>query len=209
MGMTRLVHERFLELMDGQGTAYHRALVYADRQPAGNWVAWVEFVSDRGDQALQTDRETTQSTLNGVAYWATGLQPTYFEGALDRAYRHTLGTRSRPPTPPPTSSGLVAFRVRSADAAVAFRLMPARTLVPGDRRELHDGAAIIYVRAVQPPLADMPRTYEFLAQFRSLTAAGTLARQIEADLKDTEARLEVRRVEVPIESAAIRNALLA
>src|SRR5882762_3235687 len=92
--MTELVHERLLELSDGQGTSFRRVLVYAARQPAGTWMAWVEFVSANGDKVVQTDRETTQSTLKGVAYWATGLQPTYFEGALDRALRRTAQARA-------------------------------------------------------------------------------------------------------------------
>jgi hypothetical protein len=35
----------------------------------------------------QTERETTQSSAEQVAYWASGLEPTYLEGALARAQR--------------------------------------------------------------------------------------------------------------------------
>src|SRR4051812_47671436 len=88
--MTELVHERLLEEVgDAQGTRYGRALVFAERQPGGTWVAWVEFVSTTGDKVLRTERETTQTTLRGVAYWAGGLQRTYFQGALQRAQRRT------------------------------------------------------------------------------------------------------------------------
>lgn len=207
--MPQLVHERLLDLMDRHGTPYRRALVYAKRQPAGTWVAWVEFVSMGGERVLDTERETTQSTLKGVTYWASGLPPTYFEAALERAFRRAHGARPPLPSARATPSGLVAFTVRTRDPAVAFRVMPTRTRVPGNRRELHEGAAVIYVRTVQPALVELPRVYEFLAQFRSVSAAGILARQLEADLRDTDAVLEVRGEEIPIEGTAIREALLA
>jgi hypothetical protein len=208
--MTQLVHERLLELEDGQGTPYRRALVYAERQPAGTWVGWVEFVSASGDKVLQTDRETTQSTLNGVAYWATGLQPTYFEGALDRASRRTADPRpGAVPASPLAGGGLVCFRVRSADPRVTLRLLAARTVVPGFRRQVHPGASIVYVRALEPALREMPRSYEFLAHFQSESAAALLANRMEVDLHGMGATLEIRRSEVPIQSVAILEALLA
>jgi hypothetical protein len=208
--MTELVHERLLELSDGQGTSFRRVLVYAARQPAGTWMAWVEFVSANGDKVVQTDRETTQSTLKGVAYWATGLQPTYFEGALDRALRRTAQARAstRPAAAAREKGGMVSFRVRSSDPRVAFRVMATHTLVPGLRRAVHHAGSLIYVRAVEPALTEMPRIYEFLAHFQSSRAAAILAQRLEADLEGTAATLEIRRVEVPRESEAIRRALL-
>ena len=210
--MKELVHERLLELQDGQGTPFRRVLVYAERQPAGLWVAWVEFVSASGDRVVQTGRETTQSTLRGVTYWATGLQPTYFEGALDRALRHTAQARAaaRPaaPAPRPDKGGMVSFRVRSSDPRLAFRVMATHTLVPGLRRAVHHAGSFIYVRAVEPALTEMPRIYEFLAHFQSSRAAAILAQRLEADLEGTAATLEIRRVEVALESEAIRQALM-
>ena len=208
--MKELVHERLLELQDGDGTPFRRVLVYAERQPAGLWVAWVEFVSASGDKVVQTDRETTQSTLHGVAYWATGLQPTYFEGALDRALRRTGPARASatPATPAPDRGGMVSFRIRSSDPRVAFRVMGTHTLVPGLRRAVHHAGSFIYVRAVEPALTEMPRIYEFLAHFQSSRAAAVLAQRLEADLEGTTATLEVRRVEVALESEAICRALM-
>jgi len=207
--MTELVHERRLELKDGQGTPYRRALVYAERQPAGTWVAWVEFVSANGDKVLQTDRETTQSTLNGVFYWATGLHRTYFEGAIDRAYRRMAEARpGTTPALPAGAAGMVSFRVRSVDPHLPLRMMGTHALVPGGRRQVREGG-IVYVRAVEPVLVDMPRIYEFLAHFRTENAAAVLASCLESDLLDTGAILEIRGIEVPIEGTAIRDALLA
>jgi hypothetical protein len=208
--MKELVHERLLELHDGQGTRFRRVLVYAERQPAGLWVAWVEFVSASGDKVVQTGRETTQSTLRGVTGWATGLQPAYFESALDRALRRTGPARAASTAAAPASEkgGMVSFRIRSSDPRVAFRLMATHTLVPGLRRAVHHAGSFIYVRAVEPALTEMPRIYEFLAHFQSGRAAAILAHCLQEDLGETTATLEIRRVEVPLESEAIRRALL-
>jgi len=53
-------------------------------RPSGNiWEGWIEFVSAAGD-LLRTRRETTQPNREALEYWAGGLSPTYFEGALQR-----------------------------------------------------------------------------------------------------------------------------
>ena len=59
--------------------------VYADRQPGGLWEAWLVFFSLTTRAVLATDRETTQGKREHVVYWASGLSPTYLQGALERA----------------------------------------------------------------------------------------------------------------------------
>jgi len=103
---------------------------------------------------------------------------------------------------------MVSFRVRSADPLVAFRLMGTRTLVPGMRRAIHRGGSLIYVRAVEPALTEMPRIYEFLAHFQTASAAAVLAQRLEMDLAGMAATLEVRKQEVPTEGEAILRALV-
>jgi hypothetical protein len=61
------------------------ARAYMDRQPRGLWEAWLVFFSLTAGTALATDRETTQGKREHVLYWATGLGPTYLQGALERA----------------------------------------------------------------------------------------------------------------------------
>jgi hypothetical protein len=54
--------------------------------PRGGWIGWLEFQPiANGAPVLRTGRETTQPTLQAVAYWADGLEPLYFEGAARRA----------------------------------------------------------------------------------------------------------------------------
>ncbi len=61
------------------------ARAYTDRQPGGLWEAWLVFFSLTTGDAVATDRETTQGKREHVLYWATGLGPTYLQGALERA----------------------------------------------------------------------------------------------------------------------------
>jgi len=208
--MAELVHERTLKLVDREGTLYERALVYAELQPAGTWAAWVEFLPQDGEKVLQTDRETTQRTLAAVAYWASGLQPTYFEGALDRAFRRTPDSRARGARASPlTAGGVVKFCVRTGDPEVPFRVMATRTLVPGVRRQIHNGGVIVYFRAREPALRHMPVVYEFVAQFGSKDAAAILADRLCQDLTGTDAIFEVGKDEVRLEAGAILEAFVA
>ena len=113
--MTELVHERALELQDRHGIRIAGCWSTPNTQPAGTWVVWVEFVSASGETVVRTDREPTQSTLEGVIYWAQACTRGYFERALDRASRRSgTGPRSGARTRS-AGGGMVSFRIRSAD----------------------------------------------------------------------------------------------
>jgi hypothetical protein len=76
------VHEfAYGVLRDG---VFHRVEAWSRRRADGLWEGFLVFRPDSGF-ALQTGRETTQSSLDAVTYWATGLEPVYLEGALERA----------------------------------------------------------------------------------------------------------------------------
>jgi len=63
-------------------------LAYGELRKDGNWEGWLEFRPYKGIGAtLRTGRETTQPDRNALAYWASGLEAIYFEGALKRAFR--------------------------------------------------------------------------------------------------------------------------
>lgn len=58
------------------------------------WYGWLDFVPLDGGLTLETDRETTQPSRDALAYWATGLEEIYLEGAFERARRRTVSASS-------------------------------------------------------------------------------------------------------------------
>jgi hypothetical protein len=75
------------------GTTYV-ARVYGRQRSDGQWEGWIEFVAVGAAVVLRTEMETTQSNLEGVAYWALGLEPRYLEGAFERARKEAPVARS-------------------------------------------------------------------------------------------------------------------
>src|SRR6266571_2877056 len=68
------------------GTSYV-ARVYGRRRLDGTWEGWLEFVAVGAAVSLRTEQETTQSSQQGIAYWASGLERSYLEGAFARAHK--------------------------------------------------------------------------------------------------------------------------
>lgn len=215
--MRERVHERELDLVDADGTHYDRCFVYAEPQ-GGTWAGRIEFLADDGRTALETGRETTQSNAAGVAYWATGLNPTFLEGALHRA-----ASREAPVVGPTAAGGRaseerdsearfekgegVRMRLRTPDPEVPFRFMKTRTLVRGTRRYIHNGGVIVY----EGPTANhatADEAYEFLVHVGSENAAGMMANRLWSDLHGEGVTLEVDGKDTQIQNAAIKDALL-
>ncbi len=60
--------------------------VLGAERPDGTWAGWLEFVpSANKGRRLRTPQETSQPNRDAVAYWASGLEDLYFDGALARA----------------------------------------------------------------------------------------------------------------------------
>ena len=78
------IHDMATPLRVG-GIVYTARVMGARREDDGMWEGWIEFVPSDGTAILRTSRETVQSNLQALRYWATGLEPTYLDGALDRA----------------------------------------------------------------------------------------------------------------------------
>jgi hypothetical protein len=211
--MRELVHERPIDLRGPDGTTYDRAHVYAEPNGRTTWAGSVEFLSADSGPALHTGHETTQSNVQGVAYWATGLEPLYFEGALGRAWRRAHTARPEDDTAPLPSlgagAGVVPMRLETIDPATPLRLMATRTLVPGQTRRIKEGGVLIYQRTIRSPSGSTPGTYEFVAQFGSENAAGLMANTLWNDLHGLGARLLIGGDEVALNNAAIKDALLA
>lgn len=71
----------------------------------GLWEGWIEFENMASADVLRTQRETTQSELEDLRYWASGLTPVYLEGALDRIVTAAPPRRHAPPATPPVFDG--------------------------------------------------------------------------------------------------------
>ena len=80
-----LIHQ-FTGEIRGTDGRFYTAQVCGARRADGTWEGWLEFRPAGGSgQILRTDRETTQPDRDALAYWASGLEPLYFDGALARA----------------------------------------------------------------------------------------------------------------------------
>lgn len=78
--------EKFSSVVrDQHGTTYEVEAV-GEATTQGLWEGWLEFTPSNSKFAvLRTERETTQPNKQALQYWASGLEPVYFEGALERA----------------------------------------------------------------------------------------------------------------------------
>jgi len=85
VGPGEIIHTFADAYVDGGGATYVVSVVAAQRTD-GTWIAWLQFATP-GGASMRTGRETTQSSAEQVKYWAEGLQPTYLDGALERAKR--------------------------------------------------------------------------------------------------------------------------
>jgi len=84
--MSELIHEYKSQILSRDGVRY-TILAYGEPRSGGNWEGWLEFRPESDGLSLRTERETTQPDRNALVYWASGLEPVYLEGALERAIR--------------------------------------------------------------------------------------------------------------------------
>ena len=83
--MAELMQEYATALTDRDGTTY-TVRSYGEERADGTWIGWLEFEPDDPDEpTLVTEQETSQPNRTAVEYWASGLEPVYFEGAFARA----------------------------------------------------------------------------------------------------------------------------
>ena len=205
--MIELVHERDLTITTNDGVVFDRIRVYAEPHSAGQWAGVIEFLSADGTRVLRTERETTQNKVADVAYWATGLELVYFEGALDRARRRRNGSAS--PDAGPGAGWRVAFvEIVGADPELPLRVMNTRTLAPGWRRPVHEGGVLVYEGTLKPPTATEAGRYAFLVLFRTENAAALVANAVWSELHQAVAAVIVEGTPVPMNHGAIKEALL-
>jgi hypothetical protein len=83
--MAETIRQYTPQVQDEDGVTY---VVMARGEPTagGTWEGWLEFHPvDETKAVLRTGRETTQPDRDALEYWASGLEPLYFEGAFARA----------------------------------------------------------------------------------------------------------------------------
>ena len=87
--MAELLQEYLTAVIGADDTTY-TVRSYGEQRTDGTWIGWIEFEpTDLDKPTLVTDQETSQPNREAVEYWATGLEPVYFEGAFARAHAAT------------------------------------------------------------------------------------------------------------------------
>ena len=85
--MAEVIQQYTTQFQDDNGLAY-TVMARGERSARGTWEAWLEFHPvDKTKAVWLTGRETTQPDKRALEYWASGLEPLYFEGAFERARR--------------------------------------------------------------------------------------------------------------------------
>lgn len=88
--MAVLLQEYTTEIVAADGTIY-TILSYGEERADGTWSGWLEFEpADPLLPTLRTGQETSQPNRTSIEYWATGLEPVYFEGAFQRAEERSI-----------------------------------------------------------------------------------------------------------------------
>lgn len=208
-----LVHERTIGLRDESGVVYDRARVYGEPQDDGRWAGVIEFVSVDGGRVVRTPRETTQRNTSDIAYWATGLEAVYFEGALDRALRAEAGNTETAsvvePRPDFSVTRVAHVEIASLDPTVPLRLMGTRTLTPGQQRRIQQAAVLTYEGTVESPSGTTPGRFAFSVGFGSANAAALLANFLWSRLHTEPATVLVEGTVVDLNNTALKETLLA
>jgi hypothetical protein len=84
-GMAELIHRHSTRFRGDDGTIY-AVYVLAEERADGTWAGWLEFHPTIGGKPmLRTGQETSQPSRVTMAYWASGLEPVYLDGAFARA----------------------------------------------------------------------------------------------------------------------------
>lgn len=83
--MSKLLQE-YTTVIVGPDETNYLVRTYGLERLDGTWIGWVEFhPTDPTRPVLKTEQETSQPNLVDLEYWATGLEPVYFEGAFERS----------------------------------------------------------------------------------------------------------------------------
>jgi len=84
--MDELIQEFVSEVADADGHVYTARAMGRQRTGRTVWEGWLEFAPVGGRGIVRrSEVETTQPNRGALAYWASGIERVYLEGALERA----------------------------------------------------------------------------------------------------------------------------
>jgi hypothetical protein len=84
--MDYAIHEYATVVADADGHTYRARAMGRQRDGRTVWEGWLEFSPAAGGGIVRRSPiETTQPNREALAYWASGVEPVYLEGALARA----------------------------------------------------------------------------------------------------------------------------
>ena len=94
--MEELIHEFTSEIPDADGHVYTARAMGRQRRGRTVWEAWLEFAPvGGGGMVRRSPVETTQPNREALTYWASGIEPVYLDGALERAIASRADRRER------------------------------------------------------------------------------------------------------------------
>jgi hypothetical protein len=83
VGEPVVLHE-YADVFQAEDAQSYLVRIYGQGRADGTWIGWLVFVATDSGASRKTGQETSQSSRHHAAYWAMGLEPTYFEGAFKR-----------------------------------------------------------------------------------------------------------------------------
>ena len=94
--MDELIHEFTTAVRDADGHLYTARAMGRQRKGRTVWEGWLEFAPVGGRGIVRRSQvETTQPNRKALAYWASGIERVYLDGALERAIASRLDRRAR------------------------------------------------------------------------------------------------------------------
>lgn len=94
--MSNVIHDFAYEVTDADGHVYSARAMGRPRKGRTVWEGWLEFTPLGGRGIVRRSPiETTQPNREALEYWASGVEPVYLEGALERAIASRSDSRAR------------------------------------------------------------------------------------------------------------------
>jgi hypothetical protein len=164
------------------------ALVLGAERANGTWIGWIRFRNALGDHVVETDRETSQTTREALAYWSTGLTYAYLVGALERAQRRAHAVPTGPEAASDITEAGPRLEVMGAPERVLNELIGPAGGRPGSVNYIGEAGALVYEGRSGESPGD---AHYFAVRFGSRNSGVILANWLWSTLKGTGASIRV------------------